>query len=214
MPTDAHFLIYFVIAGLLFGVSFFYLLWSLVARRFLPVNFYELALYMSVGFLAAVCTEPLHDMVYKQFFGEYLWIYQVWPIFGGASTGLAFLSWPFYGYYFYFFNQALASKNVRLPTWIKGSIPSLDGVLFDIVANGFFLLIFGVIFFYYPRNELWHLSSWWVIPLYWVSGMIYAYSLRFFLNKRKSWAIPIVCYLIGIVILVAGEMIYRSVSPW
>ncbi len=203
------FLFYFVVAGLIFGTSFFYLLWSLVARKFLSVDYYKLALYMASGFLVAVATEPVHDMVYKYFSGEYLWIYQVWPIFGGASTGLAFLSWPFYGYYFYFFNQMLLSKNINLPTWVKGSIPAIDGVIFDIVANGFFLLTFGVIFFYYPRPELWHLSSWWVIPFYWVSGMLYAYVLKYFLRKPKNWSIPLACYALGSAILLIGDIIYR-----
>lgn len=212
-PNDEiSFLMYFVGAGLLFGVFFFYLFWSLIARRFLPVNYYELALYMAVGFMVAVGTEPLHDMVYKHFFGEYLWTYQVWPIFGGASTGLAFLSWPFYGYYFYFFSQTLSSKGVYLPIWAKGSIPALDGVIFDIVANGFFLSVFGVIFFYYPRPELWHLSSWWVIPFYWVSGMIYAYLLRYLIRKPRNWAIPATCYTLGCTILFIGEIMYRSLA--
>ncbi len=207
--NDPSFLLLFATVGIIFGLSFFYFFWSLIARRFLPVNIYDLSLYMMVGFLVAVCTEPIHDMVYRSFFGEYLWIYQVWPIFDGASSGLAFVSWPFYGYYLYFFLQTLELKGISFPTWIKGSIPAADGVIFDIVANGFSLLAFCIIFFYYPRPELWHLSSWWVIPFYWVSGMIYAYLLKYFLSRPKNWRIPAYCYVVGCLVMIIGEFFYN-----
>lgn len=36
---------------------------------------------MTIGFLVAVITEPLHDFVYRYGTREFLWIYQVLPVF-------------------------------------------------------------------------------------------------------------------------------------
>lgn len=206
--TDPIFIAKYSLVGILFGLIFFYGLWSLVARRWLTINRYDLALYMSVGFLVAVYTEPLHDFVYRFFFGEFLWVYQVWPIFDGASSGLAFVLWPLYGYHLYFFTQMLHGYGLHLPTWFKGSLPALDGVPFDMIANGAALFLFDVIFFYYPRPELWHLSSWWVMPFYWVSGMLYLYLLREMLHWKKHWRIPVVCYAVGCLGIVIGEYFF------
>jgi len=206
--TDPIFLLKFAIVGILFGSIFFYALWSLVARRWLSVNPYDLLVYMAVGFMVAVYTEPIHDYVYRYFFGEFLWTYQVWPIFSGASSGLAFITWPFYGYHLYFFTQTLHGYGIHLPVWLKGSIPALDGVPFDIVVNGTTLFFFNIIFFYYPRPELWHLSSWWVMPFYFVSGMIYAYTLRHLLARKKQWCIPLICYAIGCLGILIGDFFF------
>ena len=207
--TGPVFLLKFTVVGVLFGAIFFYLLWSLIARQFLRVNFYDLAVYMASGFMVAVYTEPIHDYVYRYFAGEFLWIYQVWPIFGGASSGLAIFTWPFYGYHLYFFTKTLHRYGLHLPMWLKGSIPALDGVPFDMIANGASLFFFKIIFFYYPRPELWHLSSWWVIPFYWVSGMIYAYTLRHFLEQKRNWRIPLVCYVLGCLGVFIGEFFFN-----
>src|SRR3989338_4580820 len=188
--TDPIFLLKFAIVGILFGSIFFYALWSLVARRWLSVNPYDLLVYMAVGFMVAVYTEPIHDYVYRYFFGEFLWTYQVWPIFSGASSGLAFITWPFYGYHLYFFTQTLHGYGIHLPVWLKGSIPALDGVPFDIVVNGTTLFFFNIIFFYYA------------------SGMIYAYTLRHLLARKKQWCIPLICYAIGCLGILIGDFFF------
>ena len=36
---------------------------------------------MTTGFLVAVITEPIHDFIYRYLTGEFLWIYQVFPVF-------------------------------------------------------------------------------------------------------------------------------------
>lgn len=206
-PLSAY--IYVICSGIIFGLVFFYLLGCLIARKFLKPDFYILSLYVSVAFLVAIMTEPVHDTVYKYFFGEYLWIYQIFPIFGGGSTMLAPLAWSFYGYYAYFFQRALFERGIHLRTWVKGLLPGLDGVPYDMTGNLFALFIAHKYFFFYPRTELWHLSSWWVIPFYTISGFIYAYVLRYTLFLKRSWKLPVVIYCMGIVLMLVGEYFYR-----
>src|SRR3989338_10315547 len=121
IPLVAKFLFF----GFLFFVPFFYLLWSLVARRFLTVNCYELALYMSCSFFVASWGEPLANEIYKYFAGEFLWTYQLLPILGGASTVIGFLTWPFYGYHWYFLHQALALRGLKVSTWKGAGIAAI-----------------------------------------------------------------------------------------
>ena len=78
------------------------------------------------------------------------------------------------------------------------------------IANLASLAFFGTFFFYYPDPRLWHLSSFWVIPFYMVSGILYRITLDFFLKKPKNIYFPIACYLSGIGIMIVGEMVYRG----
>lgn len=207
---DLVFVAKFCVVGVLFGAIFFYLLWSLVAGTFLKIDFYRLSLYMTVGFLVAVIFEPLCDYIYKYMYGSLLWEYQVLPIFGGASSGIAFLTWPFYGYHAYFFMSMLRHYHIKPPAWLINSMAGIDGVPFDIIANGASLVFFQIFFFYYPRPELWHLSALWVIPFYWATGIIYALTLHGILTMKKRWSIPIACYSLGCAVMVVGEIAFQQ----
>ena len=204
-PTSPAFLFIFVLIGVPFVAGVLYLFWCAVAMRWHRVGWYNLALYMSVGFLVAVYTESIHDYVYRAFTGQFLWIYHVWPIFGGASSGLAFVTWPFYGFHAYFLIKTLDRYSVRLPTWGKGLLSAIDGVPFDMLANAGAQFFFGVYFFFYPRDVLWHLSDWWVMPFYAVSGIIYAYALHLLFAQPRDWRIPAVCYALGVAGMLIGE---------
>lgn len=122
---------------------------------------------------------------------------------------LAPLAWPFYGYYSYFLHEAFLARGIHLRMWVKGLMPALDGVPYDMVGNLFALALAGNYFFYYPREELWHLSSFWVIPFYAVSGILYAYVLQAFLKRKKNWKLPLSIYIAGIICMVVGEFFYR-----
>jgi hypothetical protein len=204
--TDPSFIVPYTIVGVTFGTLFFYFFWCAVARQWIKVDFYELAIYMSAGFLVAILTEPFHDYVFRYLTGEFLWIYQVWPLFGGPSSGLAFITWPFYGYHAYFMIKTFKRYGVTLPVWLRGTLPAIDGVPFDMITNGASLFFYNIIFFYYPREELWHLSSWWVIPMYLVSGMMMAYLIDFLLKKERDWKLPITCYFSACVCMIVGEI--------
>lgn len=209
VAADPFFVIQYVGLGVIFFIAFFYLLLSLWAGKCIKLNMYELSLYMSCAFFVAAFGEPLSDIFYRLFYGEYLWYYQILPIFGGASTMIGFLSWPFYGYYSYLLHQTFEQRDTRLPSWAKALIPAIDGIPFDMLGNGFSLLVFGFIFFYYPRPELWHLSAWWVIPIYFVYGLIYFSLLGYLLKKRKHYLIPLAFYLAGCAIMLAGETLFK-----
>ncbi len=202
----SFFIVGFIAAGLAIFLPFFYFLSSWIAGKFLRANGYHLAIYMSTAFFLASFGEPLADLIYLSLFGELLWIYQLMPILHGASSAIGFLTWPFYGYYAYFFHQAISARKIVFPNWLKALIPAIDGIPFDMLGNGFALWLFGFILFYYPRPELWHLSAWPVIPIYLIYGLLFMLSVNYLLKRPKHWSIPITIYLSGCLVMILGEL--------
>jgi hypothetical protein len=161
------------LSGALVGAILFYLLGSLLSRRWIRIELYPLLLSMAVAFLIAIVCEVLLGKLYYLLVGKPLWQYRVWPIHDGYTSALNFIIWPVYGYYIYFVHQVLAAKRVNIrPAWLKGLASGIDGPLLEILANGFFLLFYGTFYFYYLPGDLRHFTSIQVVPLYMVMGVI------------------------------------------
>ena len=71
------------LSGALFGAGVFYLLGSLLVRRWIRIEIYPLVLSMAVAFLVAIVCEVYLGKLYFLVFGEPLWQYRVWPIHDG-----------------------------------------------------------------------------------------------------------------------------------
>ena len=193
------------LSGALFGVVIFYFLGSLLLRRWVRVDFYQLALSMAVAFLVAIVCEVLLGKFYYQLTGQPLWQYRVWPIHDGYTSALNFIVWPVYGYYIYFMHLVLHEKQINIkPHWLKGLASGFDGPLLEILANGFFLLFYGTFYFYYLPDDMRHFTSVQVVPLYMVMGVVLSLVLDYLKDKPQCWHYPAGFYLAGVGFVLAG----------
>ncbi len=193
------------LSGALFGALVFYLLGSLLVRRWIRIELYSLSLSMAVAFLVAIVCEVYLGKLYYLLVGEPLWQYRVWPIHDGYTSVLNFIIWPVYGYYVYFLHQVLHARRVVIrPAWLKGVASGIDGPLLEILANGFFLLFYGTFYFYYLPGDMRHFTSVQVVPLYMVMGMILSLLLDYLLAKPQRWHYPAGFYVAGVGFVLIG----------
>ena len=193
------------LSGALFGAMLFYLLGSLLVRRWIRIELYSLALSMAVAFLVAIVCEVYLGKLYYLLMGKPLWQYRVWPIHDGYTSVLNFIIWPVYGYYVYFLHQVLHTRRVVIrPAWLKGVASGIDGPLLEILANGFFLLFYGTFYFYYLPGDLRHFTSVQVVPLYMVMGVILSLLLDYLLAKPPRWHYPAGFYMAGVGFVLVG----------
>jgi len=186
------------LSGALVGAAIFYLLGSLLVRRWIRIEAYPLLLSMAVAFLVAIVCEVYLGKLYYEVMGVPLWQYRVWPIHDGYTSVLNFIIWPVYGYYIYFLHQVLHAHAIEIrPRWLKGIASGVDGPLLEILANGFFLLFFGTFYFYYLPNDLRHYTSVQVVPLYMVMGVILTLLLDYLQERPADWRYPAGFYLAG-----------------
>ncbi|MGB5473904.1 MAG: hypothetical protein WBQ78_10555 [Gammaproteobacteria bacterium] len=193
------------LSGALVGVVLFYLLGSLLARRWIRIDAYQLALSMAVAFLVAIVCEVYLGKLYYLVTGRPLWQYRVWPIHDGYTSALNLIVWPVYGYYVYFLHQVLQTRRIDIrPRWLKGIASGFDGPLLEILANGFFLLFYGTFYFYYLPGDLRHYTSVQVMPLYMIMGVILTLLLEYLQQYPPRWHYPAVFYIAGVGFVLAG----------
>jgi hypothetical protein len=193
------------LSGALVGAGIFYLLGSLLTRRWIRIDAYQLALSMAVAFLVAIVCEVYLGKLYYLVTGKPLWQYRVWPIHDGYTSALNFIVWPVYGYYLYFLHQVLGARRISIrPNWLKGIASGIDGPLLEVLANGFFLLFYGTFYFYYLPGDLRHYTSVQVIPLYMVMGIILTLLLDRLQGRPPNWYYPAGFYLAGTGFVLAG----------
>lgn len=193
------------LSGALVGAALFYLLGSLLLRRWIRIEPYPLLLSMAVAFLIAIVCEVWLGKLYCLLVGKPLWQYRVWPIHDGYTSALNFIIWPVYGYYVYFVHQVLAAKRVNIrPPWLKGLASGVDGPLLEFLANGFFLWCYGTFYFYYLPGDLRHFTSIQVVPLYMVMGVVLSLVLDRLLLRPPCWRYPVGIYLAGLGFVLAG----------
>ena len=197
------------LSGALFGAALFYLLASLLSRRWVRVDVYRLMLFMSVAFLVAIVCEVMLGRLYHLVVGRPLWQYRVWPIHDGYTSALNFIIWPVYGYYWYFLHHVLQQHRLVFQrTWLNGISSGIDGPLLEILANGFFLLFYGTFYFYYLPDDLRHYTSVQVVPLYMIMGICLALIIEYLQARPRRWHYPAGFYLagVGFVLAAAGDI--------
>jgi hypothetical protein len=205
LTSTAGILILQGLSGALVGAGLFYLLGSLLARHWIRVDGYQLALSMAVAFLVAIVCEVYLGKLYYLVTGKPLWQYRVWPIHDGYTSALNFIVWPVYGYYIYFLREVLQAHRINIrPNWLKGIASGIDGPMLEILANGFFLLFYGTFYFYYLPGDLRHFTSMQVIPLYMVMGILLTLLLDKLQERPPRWHYPAGFYLAGIGFVMAG----------
>ena len=193
------------LSGAVVGILLFYLLGSLLTRRWVRIDLYQLLLSMAVAFLIAIVCEVYLGKLYHLVTGKPLWQYRVWPIHDGYTSVLNFIIWPVYGYYCYFLHQVLHARQISIrPSWLKGLVSGIDGPLLEILANGFFLLYYGTFYFYYLPGDMQHFTSIQVVPLYMIMGVVLTLVLDYLRKRPQRWQYPAGFYLAGVGFVLAG----------
>ena len=205
-PALSTILLAAVAFALLFpGVSF--LLNRRYCRGALATDVPGIALLASLVFALAILCEASINPVYTQFQDEKLWVYRLLPLHDGNVSALAVLIWASYGVHLYFFNQTLDSRlpQGRRRNLYKAVVIGVEApLLWEVLGNGFFLLLVGEFYAYYHPGELFHLTSLRVVPIYILCiyvGLLVYDRLR---RRAHDWRIPVALFAFGIAFLAAG----------
>lgn len=187
------------------GVSF--LLNRRYCRGALATDVPGIALLAALVFVLAVLCEASINPVYTQFQNEKLWEYRLLPLHDGNVSALAALVWASYGVHLYFFNQTLDS---RLPpgrrrNLYKAVVIGLEApLLWEVLGNGFFLLLVGEFYAYYNPGELLHLTSLRVVPIYMLCiyfGLLVYERIR---HRARDGRVTAALFVFGLAFLGAG----------
>ena len=109
-----------------------------------------------------------------------LWIYQVTPIHHGDTSIFAFFQWSLYGYHLYFVQKKIQSLKVKHEAYIFTFVISVEALLLEIFVNissNFFLNTF---IFYYIPEDMGHLTTVFVFPVYVLGGAILVETFKRF----------------------------------
>ena len=193
-------------AFLFIGISF--LVNRKLAQPIFNVDLYLALLYAATVFCLAIVCEVVVNSIYQHLIGEKLWVYHVMPIYNQDVSLLAPLLWSAYGIHLYFVEQ---TYRIRLPKLMNKNqnasalLHGLDAPLvFETSGNLIFLLLAGTYYAYYLPNDLFHLTSFRVIPLYMVCIFFGLIILRWLEKQTRHWAIPATIFSGGISILLVA----------
>ncbi|HVU75264.1 MAG TPA: hypothetical protein VHD38_00260 [Candidatus Paceibacterota bacterium] len=163
---------------------YFSLLWiialyfvnSLFAQKLKRIDARQAAAYISSVMLLGVFGEVLMDSFYALLFGRPLWVYHLLPIHYAYTSYYSLFIWGMYGFHLYLLHDTLHGRIERtLPlAWLICA----EALLLEIVFNATSLLVFGQYIFYYLPQDLWHLTSIQVIPVYLLAGVLVVRLVR------------------------------------
>lgn len=192
--------------GFAFGFAFLYGMWCLMARRILRCDVRTSLMYMGLSFPVLVISEVVVGHVHVKVFGQPLWQYRMQPIHDGHTSLYNFGIWPLYGWHMLLCEKALAATRLT-PGASKALMfakHALSGPLLEIVANFGMLLVMGRYYFYYFPNDLWHLTSVYVIPYYTLTSLLFSGVLLWARRLCSPYVLALVGYTLGVAFLVTG----------
>lgn len=176
------------------------------------VDIYLLVMYAVTVFCLAVFFEVIANNLYQHFTGDKLWEYQVMPIYNRDVSLLAPLLWSAYGMHLYFIEQTYTKhlpgfmRNRKSHTLLHG----LDAPLvFEVSGNLIFLLLIGKYYAYYLPGDLFHLTSFRVIPVYMICIFFGLLLLHWLEKQKRHWSIPGIIFSIGIGFLYLASLLSR-----
>jgi len=192
----------FIIVFVVFFWPFLYLFPCLMAKQFLSLNVSKLILYMGCTFFGAMLCEVLLDTLFVKFTGQPSWIYKIWPIHHGYTSGVGMFMWPLYGFLIYCMNRAIESnpKLIGMNNGIaKAYLYAIDAMVLEILTNIFAILLFHTYLFYYLPDDLMHFTTIQIfIPYLFLCGLGAALSWFLELLKKNFFMIGIAFYLAGV----------------
>jgi hypothetical protein len=192
----------FIIVFVLFFLPWLYLFCSLVAKKNLPIHFSKLVLYMGCTFFGAMWYEIILDTLFVKFLGQPGWLYKIWPIHQGYTSGVGMFMWPLYGFFVYCLNNAI-EINPKLAHINNGAAKAylfaLDAMALEILTNIFSILLYHSYLFYYLPDDLVHFTTIQIfIPYLFACGLGAILSLFLERLKKNHFIIGLTFYLAGV----------------
>jgi len=199
-----------IAAGIIFGTAL--VLTSLCINRLilgskLRIDFYGLALTASSVLLLAVIGESLINPLYELWFGSKLWEYRILPLHDQNVSALGLIVWTAYGIHLYFAKQTLEAKlppRWNTPFGIAFIIGFEAPFVFEILGNLIFLRLLGDYYAYYLPSDVYHLTSFQVIPIYMLCVYIGLLILDYLTRQPRRITLPPAIFGAGIVYVLAG----------
>lgn len=175
--------------------------------RKLAVDFYQLALTASCVVILALIGESLVNPLYTALVGQKLWEYRILPLHDGNVSALGVMVWAAYGIHLYFTRQTLINK---LPNGLNNSagIAVITGFeapfICEVLGNLLFLHFLGDYYAYYLPGDVFHLTSFQVVPIYMLCLFIGLIILGTLENLPRKIVLPPALFSAGIAYLVTG----------
>jgi len=173
----------------------------------LAVDTYRLALTASCVVLLALLCESLVNPLYTAWAGEKLWVYRVLPLHDGNLSALGVMVWAAYGIHLYFTRQTLTRK---LPNGLNNSagmafIIGFEAPLIcEVLGNLLFLQLLGEYYAYYLPGDVFHLTSFRVVPIYMLCLFVGLVILGKLENLPRKMLLPPALMSAGVAYLVTG----------
>ncbi|MCG6864044.1 MAG: hypothetical protein LJE58_01295 [Thiogranum sp.] len=201
-----------VIAGIVFATLLILTSFA-VNRRILGarlvIDVYRLALTASSVLLLAVVAESVINPLYAMWVGNKLWEYRAFPLHDANVSALAVIVWTAYGVHLYFTRQSLEQK--LTPRWnsdcAKAVIIGFEApFIFEVSGNFVFLLLMNNYYAYYLPDDVFHLTSLRVVPVYMLCIYVGLMILRSLERLPRSAILPPALFAGGIAYLFAGSV--------
>ncbi len=183
-------------------LSIFYFGNCLFAKKLLRVEPKMAALYVSSMMLIGTFGEVFVNRLYDILLGHPLWTYQVAPIHHALSSQYAFFLWGIYGLHLYLLHGALDGKKMNSEKYMRYFF-WIEGVAIEFITNSLFIICFHKYLFYYPANDLWHITSIQSFPAYFAGSFVIVQALKRF--KKDPM------YFIVMNLLLASVLVFFSV---
>jgi hypothetical protein len=149
-----------------------YLFNSALIRRLSKIDIRTALCYISSVIVLGVFGEVLVDSVYDKIFGVPLWVYRLLPIHHSYTSYYSLFIWGMYGFHLYLLHSSFGRK-IR-STWVLAIIISVEALIIEVLFNLTSLTFLGQYIFYYLPNDLWHVTSIQVMPVYFLAGFLIA----------------------------------------
>ncbi len=157
----------------------------LIARGGLSFKLDRAFLYVITMASIGVAGELLFDSIYNLVFKRPLWQYRLYPIHQGYTSIYSVYLWGSIGLFLYLFHDTLRKKRVT-STLVLVLLFCIDAIVFEVLVNLSYKAIFKNFLFYYLPNDLWHITTVQVIPLYLLAGAFTIYALNFAKTRQKA----------------------------
>jgi hypothetical protein len=143
-------------------------------------------MFIGMMFLFASSLEIILSKLFIEVISRPSWIYHVWPVHAGSTSGVKFLIWPWYGFHYYFMLKAIKINNsdVMKGNIMKGFVMPFDAMGLETLANLFSLLVFNSYYFYYLSPEFFHFTSLEIFIPYFMLGVLSIFIINY-LDREK-----------------------------
>lgn len=199
-----------LITGIVFSVLLVTISYSINRQLLgekLVVDGYRIALTASCVVVLALVGESLVNPLYTAWAGEKLWVYRILPMHDGNVSALGVMVWAAYGIHLYFTRQTLIRK---LPNSLNNSVGMAVIIGFEapficeVLGNLLFLQLLGEYYAYYLPGDVFHLTSFRVVPIYMLCLFVGLVILNKLENLPRKMVLPPALLSAGVAYLVTG----------